>query len=73
MMLLALTFVRPCEPCHAEWFEFDLDAGVWEIPAEKMKMRRPHLALSPSEATAGARKCLQRSALPTLQLKRTPI
>jgi integrase len=40
--LLALTFVRPGELRAAEWTEFDLDAGVWAIPAEKMKMRRPH-------------------------------
>jgi integrase len=40
--LLALTFVRPGELRAAEWKEFDLAAGVWSIPAEKMKMRRPH-------------------------------
>ena len=40
--LLALTFVRPGELRAAEWTEFDLDAGVWAIPAEKMKMKRPH-------------------------------
>lgn len=40
--LSALTFVRPGEIRHAEWTEFDLDAAVWTIPAEKMKMRRPH-------------------------------
>jgi len=40
--LLALTFVRPGELRAAEWTEFDLDAAVWSIPAEKMKMRRPH-------------------------------
>ena len=40
--MLALTFVRPGELRAAEWAEFDLDAGVWAIPAEKMKMRRPH-------------------------------
>ncbi len=40
--LLALTFVRPGELRAAEWAEFDLEAGVWAIPAEKMKMRRPH-------------------------------
>src|SRR5262249_46045943 len=32
-------FVRPGELRHAEWTEFDLDAAVWSIPAEKMKMR----------------------------------
>jgi integrase len=40
--LLALTFVRPGELRAAEWTEFDLDAGVWSIPGEKMKMKRPH-------------------------------
>ena len=40
--LLALTFVRPGELRAAEWAEFDLDAGVWAIPGEKMKMKRPH-------------------------------
>jgi integrase len=40
--LLPLTFVRPGELRAAEWSEFDLDAAVWAIPAEKMKMGRPH-------------------------------
>jgi integrase len=40
--LLALTFVRPGELRAAEWVEFDLDAAVWSIPGEKMKMKRPH-------------------------------
>ena len=40
--LLALTFVRPGELRAAEWVEFDLDAAVWEIPAGRMKMRKPH-------------------------------
>ena len=42
LQLLALTFVRPGELRLAEWREFDLEAAVWTIPAEKMKMRRPH-------------------------------
>jgi integrase len=40
--LIALTFVRPGELRHAEWKEFNLSGGVWNIPAEKMKMPRPH-------------------------------
>lgn len=40
--LMALTFARPGELRTAEWSEFDLDAAVWSIAAEKMKMRRPH-------------------------------
>ena len=42
LQLLALTFVRPGELRHAEWEEFDFKENVWEIPAEKMKMRRIH-------------------------------
>jgi integrase len=43
LKLSALLFVRPGELRHAEWAEFDLDAGEWNIPAGKMKMRQPHL------------------------------
>jgi integrase len=42
LKLLSLTFVRPGELRAAEWAEFDLEVGVWAIPAEKMKMKRPH-------------------------------
>lgn len=35
-------FQRPGELRQAEWAEFDLDAAVWIILAEKTKMRRPH-------------------------------
>jgi len=35
-------FVRPGELRKATWSEFDLDAGEWRIPSERMKMRRPH-------------------------------
>jgi integrase len=42
LRLAALIFVRPGELRHAEWKEFDLDKAEWVIPAEKMKMRRPH-------------------------------
>ena len=40
--LLALTFVRTGEVRGAQWCEFDLDAGLWVIPAERMKARQPH-------------------------------
>ena len=42
LRLAPLVFVRPGELRHAEWNEFDLDKAEWVIPAEKMKMRRPH-------------------------------
>lgn len=35
-------FVRPGELRHAEWSEFDLIQGIWNLPAGKMKARRPH-------------------------------
>ncbi len=35
-------FVRPGELRHAEWAEIDVEAAIWTIPAEKMKMRRAH-------------------------------
>ncbi len=43
LKLAAITFVRPGELRHAEWTEVDLDAREWRIPAEKMKMKRPHI------------------------------
>ncbi len=39
--LLAYTFVRTGEVRFAKWDEFDLDAGLWLIPAERMKARQP--------------------------------
>ena len=40
--LLWLTVVRTVELRCAEWQEFDLDAGIWTVPAERMKMRERH-------------------------------
>lgn len=41
--LLMITGVRTIELRAALWLEFDLDNAIWEIPAERMKIRRPHL------------------------------
>lgn len=41
--LLSMTFVRTQELLGAEWPEFDLEAGLWVIPAERMKMKREHV------------------------------
>ena len=41
--LLMLTGTRTIELRAAEWAEFDLEKGIWQIPAERMKMRRPHV------------------------------
>ncbi len=45
-------FVRPGELRHAEWKEFDFDERIWAIPAEKMKMRRPHFVPLSRQALA---------------------
>jgi integrase len=42
LQLLALTFVRPGELRNARWAEFDLEAAIWTIPPERMKMKRAH-------------------------------
>lgn len=41
--LLMITGVRTIELRAALWSEFDLDNAIWEISAERMKMRRPHI------------------------------
>ena len=43
LKLIALTFVRTSELIGARWAEFDVEAGRWDIPAERMKMRAPHI------------------------------
>jgi integrase len=43
---------RPGELRQATWDEFDLDAKIWRIKPERMKMRRPH-AIPLSEQVLG--------------------
>jgi integrase len=52
LRLAPLLFVRPGELRQAEWAEFDLDAGQWNIPAERMKMREAHLVPLALQAVA---------------------
>ena len=52
MKLSGLLFVRPGELRHAEWEEIDLDKAEWNIPADKMKMRQPHLVPLCDQAVA---------------------
>lgn len=42
MRLSPHLFVRPGELRQAEWSEIDVEKAIWSIPAERMKMRRPH-------------------------------
>ena len=41
--LLFLTMVRTKELRGALWSEIDFEKAEWRIPAERMKMRRPHI------------------------------
>ncbi len=43
LKLAPLVFVRPGELRQAEWSEINLDTGEWRIPAQRMKMREPHI------------------------------
>lgn len=40
---ICLTFVRTKEMRFMTWQEVDWDNALWRIPADKMKMRKPHI------------------------------
>ncbi len=42
LKLQILTATRPGETVGARWIEFDLDAALWTIPAERMKANKQH-------------------------------
>jgi integrase len=52
LRLAPLVFVRPGELRQAEWEEIDLDNTEWRIPAEKMKMKDPHIVPLSKQAVA---------------------
>ena len=50
LQLSALLFVRPGELRLARWKEIDFGEAVWAVPAETMKMKRPHRVPLPRQA-----------------------
>ena len=52
LQLMALTFVRTSELIAARWEEFDFERNQWRIPAERMKMREPHIVPLTKQALA---------------------
>lgn len=52
LKLMSLTFVRTSELIGARWPEFDLSASRWDIPAERMKMKTPHIVPLSTQAKA---------------------
>ena len=41
--LIGLTFVRTTELIGAKWCEIDFVENQWRVPAERMKMKTPHI------------------------------
>lgn len=52
LQLLALTFVRTNELIGALWVEIDLEAGVWIVPAVRMKAKAEHVVPLARQAIA---------------------
>ncbi|MCL2872600.1 MAG: tyrosine-type recombinase/integrase [Betaproteobacteria bacterium] len=52
LQFMALTFVRTSELIGALWAEINLDAKQWRIPAERMKMKTPHIVPLSRQALA---------------------
>ncbi len=50
LKFLMLTFVRTGELRGAKWSEIDFVNKEWRIPAERMKMRDPHIVLLSNQA-----------------------
>lgn len=44
--------VRSTELCQARWKEIDFERAIWTIPAERMKMHRPHVVPLPKQVVA---------------------
>ncbi|MGE0503764.1 MAG: tyrosine-type recombinase/integrase [Rhizobiaceae bacterium] len=42
LQLMSMMFPRPGELRLALWHEFNVEKAVWEVPADRAKMRRPH-------------------------------
>ncbi|AMN46061.1 integrase [Steroidobacter denitrificans] len=52
LQLMALTFVRTSELIGTRWPEFDFKASQWDIPAERMKMKTPHVVALSTQSQA---------------------
>jgi integrase len=58
---IALTAARSGEARGATWAEFDLDAALWAIPAERMKAGKEHIVPLPARAIEILEAMKQRS------------
>jgi len=78
LQLLAIVATGPSELRLAKWDEFDFEAKVWTIPAERMKMRVVHTVPWPARAIELLRE-LEREAgwgqllFPSIRSSKRPI
>jgi integrase len=56
LKVLILTFVRPGELRFARWSEFNLEEAVWDVPADRMKIKRPHRVFLSRQAVENLQK-----------------
>jgi integrase len=76
LKLMALTFVRTSELIGEQWSEFDIEAARWNIPAERMKMRTPHIVpLSRPETSLkeSTEKCGILPCRPHFRMRQLPL
>lgn len=76
--LILLTLVRKGELIKAKWPEVNFEAGIWTIPKDRMKARRPHnvyLSRQAMEILTALRSCAGSSPyiLPSRHDQRTHI
>jgi integrase len=62
LLLLILTATRSGEIRGATWDEFDMQKGIWNIPADRMKAKEPH-RIPLSESALELVKALKESRL----------
>lgn len=78
LQLLALTMTRPGDVRHMRRSEINFIKAVWSIPAERMKMRRPHDVPLSQQALAVLRDVWPLSeggelVLPSIRSNRKPL
>ena len=78
MQIAPHVMVRPGELRQATWDEFDLEAKIWRITAERMKMRRVHAVPLSDQVVAYLRELQQFSGpegyvLPAFHTSRRPM
>jgi integrase len=66
LLFLILTAARSGEVRGAVWDEFDLKAGVWTIPGERMKAKEPHRVPLSAPALALVQKLKEQKLHETL-------